>query len=90
MVYTEEVTRWRPITQAESIEAPEALIKLVNGNDEKFGRNGYHYLGCHRKKQGGHTIDRLREYIEHHNNYCKPYNDQYGYQPNKCDCPIKL
>jgi len=83
MIYTEEVTRLRPITEKEFVEAPEALIKLVNSNDEKFGRNGYHYLGCQRKRQGGLAIDRVYEYISHHNIYHK----QHGHP---CDCPVKL
>jgi len=81
MNYTEQVTRLQPVTKGESIEVPEALVKLVNGNDEKFGRNGYHYMGCERKQQGGHTIDRLRAYTTHH----QSYHIEYGHP---CDCPV--
>jgi hypothetical protein len=79
--YTEEVTRFRPVTSTESIEVPDGLVKLVNGRDKKFGRNGYHYMGCERVP-GGHTIDRLQAYISHHRIYCMGYG-------HPCDCPIK-
>ena len=83
MNYTEEVTRLVPTTREESIEVPDGLVKLVNGNDNEWGRNGYHWLGCERKKQGGHTIERLRHYIQNH----QIYHVEYGHP---CDCPIKL
>ena len=80
MKYTEEVKRWQQVIITESIEVPEDLIKLVNGNDREFGRNGYNYMGCNRSKQGGATIDRLQEYI-----------NQHSHGPmSKCACPIKL
>lgn len=83
MIYTEEVTRLKSVTEKEFVEAPEALIKLVNSNDKEFGRNGYHYMGCQRKQQGGLAIDRVYEYISHHN----IYHIEYGHP---CNCPVKL
>ena len=82
MIYTEQVTRLVPTVKEESVEVPEGLVKLVNGNDEKWGRNGYNWLGCERKRQGGQTIDRLRHYLENH----KTYHEFYSHP---CDCPIK-
>lgn len=83
MQYTETVTRFLPVEKTESVEAPEALVKLVNGNDKEFGRNGYLYMGCQRDRQGGRTIDRLYEYISHHNIYHKEYG-------HPCNCPVNL
>jgi len=85
MIYKETVTRLVEVAveKEETIECPPELIKLVNSKDEKFGRNGYLYLGCERKRQGGYTIDRIRSYINHH----KEYHEKYGHP---CDCPIKI
>ena len=83
MKHTEEVTRLQPVTKTETIEVPEALVKLVNGNDKEWGCNGYKWMGCHRRGQGGYTIDRLREYISNH----RIYHEHYGHP---CDCPVKL
>ena len=83
MIYTETTIRSNRIERKEEIDVPKELVKLVNSADPVYGRNGYHYLGCNRKRQGGYTIDRLREYIDHHNIYCK--------QPgHSCNCPIIL
>jgi len=81
--YTETVTRFLPSAREESIEVPEELVKLVNSNDPQFGRNGILYMGCQRKRQGGHTIDRLYEYANHH----RIYHEQYGHP---CNCPVSL
>ncbi len=83
MIHTEQVTRLTPVTKEESIEVPEGLVKLVNSNDEEWGRNGYKWMGCERKRQGGHTIDRLRHYIQNHQTYHIEHR-------HPCDCPIKL
>ena len=83
MLYSEKVVRLVPTEFEEHIEVPETLVRLVNSRDKKFGRNGYHCLGCNRVRQGGYTIDRLREYIQHHS----IYHIGYGHP---CDCPIVL
>ena len=81
MLYQETVTRLKPVEVVEEIEVPEALVKLVNSSDEKYGRNGYHYMGCQRKCQSGTTFDRLHEYVRHHQTYCIDYG-------HPCNCPI--
>ena len=83
MLYKETVTRLEPIEREESIEVPPELVKLVKGNDEKYGRNGYFYLGCNRGRHNGAVIDRLREYIRNH----QEYHIHHGHP---CDCPIKV
>lgn len=42
---------------------PPKLLKFVNGNDKKYGKNGFQWLGKNRDFQGGTTIDRVREYV---------------------------
>ena len=81
MLYQETVTRLKPVEVVEEIEVPEALVKLVNSSDKEYGRNGYHYMGCQRKNQGGATFDRLREYVRQHQTYCIGYG-------HPCNCPI--
>ena len=44
-------------------DIPEELLKLVNSSDEKYGKNGYEWMGSHREQQGGTEIDRVREYV---------------------------
>ena len=83
MLYTETVLRLIQVRKEESIEVPEALVKLVKGNNKEFGRNGLLYMGCERQRQGGLVIDRLRHYIEHHNAYCVGYG-------HPCNCPVIL
>ena len=83
MIYTETVTRLRPITEQESIEVPEELVKLVRSRDPKYGRNGSHYRGRNRERQGGKTIDRLWEYTEYHKDYCEASG-------HPCGCPVKV
>ena len=83
MQYTETVQRLVPITREESVNVPEGLIKLVKGNDKKWGKNGYAFMGYDRDRQGGNVIDRLREYISHHNTY-------HVIHSHPCDCPVKL
>ena len=81
MNYQETITRMMPVEQTESIEVPEALVKKVNSRDPVWGANGCNYLGCNRKRQGGHTIDRLQEYVSHHQFYCVG-------MMRPCSCPI--
>ena len=44
-------------------DIPETLLKLVNSNDRRYGKNGYEWMGSHRDQQGGTEIDRVREYV---------------------------
>lgn len=37
------------------------LLKMVNGRDGQWGRNGWEYMGCNRERQGGTALDRLSE-----------------------------
>ena len=84
MTYTETVTRIRPVEVTESIHVPAALVQLVNGRDKRYGRNGTYYIACNTARNGGATIDRLMEYVHHHDTY----HDEDKCEP--CDCPIKL
>lgn len=61
MIYKAQMNRLVAVQREESIEAPEALIKLVKSNDKQWGRNGHHWMGCERGK--GKTIDRLQSYL---------------------------
>lgn len=81
MLYTETVTRYLPVTREETIEVPEELVRLVNSNDSRYGKNGTLYLGCDQAKQGGRTIDRLRWYLSQHTIY-------YVQHGHPCNCPI--
>ena len=81
MLYAERVKRLVTVERDESLEVPDGLVKLVNGRDKEFGRNGYHYMGCERHQQGGTTIDRLNAYVYHH----QFYHVEMGHP---CGCPI--
>lgn len=80
-IYTETVERFVTIEREESVDVPDGLVKLVNGRDKKFGANGYRYMGCQRRHQGGTTIGRLSAYLHFHQMYHVEYK-------HPCDCPI--
>ena len=82
MTYTETVTEMVPTAVTKTIEVPDGLVRLVNGHDKEFGRNGYHYMGCERANMGGTTYDRICAYIHHH----RTYHELCGHP---CNCPIK-
>lgn len=42
------------------IEIPDALYKLVNSRDKRWGKNGYYWLGCNRGN--GSALDRAKQY----------------------------
>lgn len=39
---------------------PEKLRKLLNGNDKRWGKNGFEWMGASRQRAGGTIINRLR------------------------------
>ncbi len=41
---------------------PERLLKMVNGRDRRWGRNGWAWIGRHQQRYGGTPLDRAREY----------------------------
>jgi len=41
---------------------PPQLRKILDGTDPKYGRDGFEWMGAHREKAGGTTLDRAREY----------------------------
>lgn len=41
---------------------PPALLRLVNGRDQEWGRNGHAWIGVHQEKHGGTALQRAREY----------------------------
>ena len=48
----------------------ERLLKLVNGHDPRWGRNGHEWMGRHRKRHGGTALDRAREYAVKYRFFC--------------------
>ena len=82
MLYRQMVKRFVEVEKEESIEVPAELVKLVNGNDPRYGRNGHFWLGCNRGKS--RTIDRLYQYVQNH-------QDEITFsRVGGCQCPIKL
>lgn len=53
-------------------DIPEELLKMVNGRDKRWGKNGHEWLGRNRERQGGTEIDRIRE---HANNLLYMYGE---------------
>jgi len=40
---------------------PEHVRKVIDGRDEKWGKNGFEWMGTNRERAGGTTLDRARE-----------------------------
>ena len=82
MKYTETVTCMVPTQVTESIEVPDGLVELVNGCDERYGKNGWLYSGGESADEGGTTLARLKKYMLQHEIH-------HIYRRLPCDCPIK-
>jgi hypothetical protein len=40
---------------------PEAIVKILDGRDPNWGKNGWEWMGCNRASAGGTTLSRARE-----------------------------
>jgi len=52
------IIRFTPISPP---KIPPQLQKLLDSRDSRFGRDGWEWIGSHREKAGGTTLDRARE-----------------------------